>query len=132
MQMTFLRGFAPQILSVLRIMTAATFLTHGTMKLFGWPAPFPYPLNGLLYVAATLEVVGGLLLVIGLFSRPVAFVMSGLMAFAYFLGHAGGRFLSGAERRRGRHAVLLHLPLHRCCRPRSLERRRRFRTRLSS
>jgi len=92
MQMTFLHGFAPHILSILRILTAATFLTHGTMKLFGWPAPFPYPLNGLLYVAAILEVVGGLLLIVGLFSRPVAFVLSGLMAFAYFLGHASGGF----------------------------------------
>lgn len=100
MQLTFLQPWAPQILSILRILAAATFLTHGTMKLFGWPAPFPYPLNGLLYTAAILEVVGGLLLVIGLFSRPVAFILSGLMAFAYFLGHAGGGFfpvLNGGE-----------------------------------
>ncbi|MBX3580753.1 MAG: DoxX family protein [Rhizobiaceae bacterium] len=100
MQLTFLQPWAPQILSLLRILAAATFLTHGTMKLFGWPAPFPYPLNGLLYTAAILEVVGGILLVIGLFSRPVAFILSGLMAFAYFLGHAGGGFfpvLNGGE-----------------------------------
>lgn len=100
MQMTFLRNWAPHILSVLRILTAATFLTHGTMKLFGWPAEFPYPLNALLYVAAILEVAGGLLLVVGLFSRPVAFVLSGLMAFAYFLGHASGGFfpvINGGE-----------------------------------
>lgn len=100
MQLTFLQPWAPQILSLLRILAAATFLTHGTMKLFGWPAPFPYPLNGLLYVAAILELVGGILLVIGLFSRPVAFILSGLMAFAYFLGHAGGGFfpvLNGGE-----------------------------------
>ncbi len=92
MQMTFLRGFAPHILSILRILAAATFLTHGTMKLFGWPAPFPYPLNGMLYTAAILEVVGGLLLVVGLFSRPVAFVLSGLMAFAYWMAHAPRSF----------------------------------------
>jgi putative oxidoreductase len=100
MQMTFLRGWAPQILSVLRILAAATFLTHGTMKLFGWPAPFPYPLNVMLYTAAVLELVGGLLLVLGLFTRPVAFVLSGLMAFAYFIGHASGGFfpaLNGGE-----------------------------------
>ena len=100
MQLTFLQPWAPRILSILRILAAATFLTHGTMKLFGWPAPFPYPLNGLLYTAAILEVVGGALLVIGLFSRPVAFILSGLMAFAYFLGHAGGGFfpvLNGGE-----------------------------------
>lgn len=100
MQLTFLRGWAPQILSVLRILAAATFLTHGTMKLLGWPAPFPYPLNGMLYTAATLEIIGGLLLVVGLFSRPVALVLSGLMAFAYFMGHAPGGFfpvLNGGE-----------------------------------
>ena len=100
MQLAFLHGWAPHILSILRILAAATFLTHGTMKLFGWPAPFPYPLNGLLYTAAILEVVGGLLLIVGLFSRPVAFILSGQMAVAYFLGHAGGGFfpaLNGGE-----------------------------------
>ena len=51
MQMTFIRPWAPHILSILRILAAATFITHGTMKLFGWPAPFPFPLNGLLYFA---------------------------------------------------------------------------------
>jgi putative oxidoreductase len=95
MQMTFLRSWAPHILSILRILTAATFLTHGTMKLFGWPAPFPYPLDGLTYTAAILEVVGGLLLIVGLFSRPVAFVLSGEMAVAYFMGHAPQGFFFG-------------------------------------
>jgi putative oxidoreductase len=100
MQMTFLRRWAPHILSILRILTAATFLTHGTMKLFGWPAPFEFPLNGMLYIAAILEVVGGLLLIVGLFSRPVAFVLSGEMAVAYFMGHAPQGFfpaLNGGE-----------------------------------
>ena len=100
MQMTFLHRWAPQILSVLRILAAATFLTHGTMKLFGWPAPFEYPLSTMLYVAAILEVVGGILLVIGLFSRPVAFILSGLMAAAYFIAHFPQGFfpaLNGGE-----------------------------------
>jgi len=100
LKMTFLRPFAPRILSVLRIMAAATFLTHGTMKLFAWPAKFAYPLNGMLYTAAVLEVVGGVLLVVGLFARPVAFLMSGLMAFAYFIGHSSRAFfpvLNGGE-----------------------------------
>jgi putative oxidoreductase len=88
MQLTFLRPWAPQILSLIRILTAASFMTHGLMKLAGWPAPFPYPMNGLLYVAAILEIVGGVLLIIGLFSRPVAFLLSGEMAVAYFMGHA--------------------------------------------
>ena len=100
MQMTFIRPWAPHILSILRILAAATFITHGTMKLFGWPAPFPFPLNGLLYFAGGLEVVGGILLLVGLFSRPVAFILSGEMAAAYFMGHAGsGLFpvLNGGE-----------------------------------
>ncbi|PSJ54989.1 DoxX family protein [Mesorhizobium ephedrae] len=100
MQLSFLRPWAPHILSILRILAAATFLTHGTMKLLGWPAPFPYPLNGLLYVAAILEIVGGLLLIVGLFTRPVAFILSGQMAVAYFMGHAGQGFfpvLNGGE-----------------------------------
>ncbi len=100
LEMTFLRRWAPHLLSVLRIMASATFLTHGTIKLFAWPAKFQYPLNGLLYTAAVLEIVGGILLVIGLFSRPVAFVMSGLMACAYFIGHSSRGFfpvLNGGE-----------------------------------
>ncbi|WWT17922.1 DoxX family protein [Pararoseomonas sp. SCSIO 73927] len=98
--MTFLHGWAPQLLSVLRIVAAATFLTHGTMKLFAWPAPFPYPLNAMLLTAAILEAVGGILLIVGLFSRAVAFVLSGLMAFAYFIGHGSRGFfpvLNGGE-----------------------------------
>ncbi|NGM46882.1 DoxX family protein [Rhodobacter sp. SGA-6-6] len=100
MQMTFLQPWAPQIRSVLRILAAATFLTHGSMKLFGWPVPMEFPLNTLMTVAGVLEVAGGLLLVIGLFSRPVAFVLSGMMAVAYFMAHAPGGFfpvLNGGE-----------------------------------
>lgn len=100
MQFGFLRPWAPHLLSVLRILTAGTFLTHGTMKLLSWPAPFPYPLNGMTTTAAVLEIVGGILLVVGLFSRPVAFILSGLMAFAYFIAHAPENFfpvLNGGE-----------------------------------
>jgi putative oxidoreductase len=91
-QIPYIRNFAPHLLSVLRIFAAGSFFTHGTMKLFGWPAPFEYPLNTLLYTAGVLEVVGGLLLVVGLFARPVAFLLSGLMAFAYFLAHGSDGF----------------------------------------
>ncbi|MBY5827828.1 DoxX family protein [Rhizobium leguminosarum] len=90
--MTFLRGFAPHILSILRIFAAGSFFTHGTMKLFSWPAPFEYPLNPLLYTAGFLEVAGGFLLIIGFLSRPVAFVLSGSMAVAYFLVHFSDGF----------------------------------------
>lgn len=84
--------FAPYLLSVLRIFAAGSFLTHGTMKLFSWPAPFEYPLNPMLYTAGILEVVGGLLLLMGLLSRPTAFLLSGLMAFAYFIAHSSNSF----------------------------------------
>lgn len=87
-----LSKLAPYFLSVLRIFAAGSFLTHGTMKLFSWPAPFEYPLNPMLYTAGILEVVGGLLLLMCLFSRPTAFLLSGLMAFAYFIAHSSNSF----------------------------------------
>lgn len=100
MDFGFLRPWAPHILSILRILASLTFLTHGTMKLLGWPAEFPYPLSGLTATAGVLEIVGGILLAIGLFSRPVAFILSGMMAVAYFMAHAGSNFfpvLNGGE-----------------------------------
>jgi putative oxidoreductase len=82
--------WAPRLLSVLRIMAALLFMAHGTMKLFGFPdSARPGPeLFSLMGFAGTLEVVGGALLVIGLFTRPVAFILSGMMAVAYFMAHA--------------------------------------------
>lgn len=84
-------AWTPQLLSILRIVAALLFLEHGTQKLFG----FPPPMNGtgpaaftLIWFAAVLEFVGGLLLLAGLFTRPVAFILSGEMAFAYWIAHA--------------------------------------------
>ncbi|MGK6317730.1 DoxX family protein [Neorhizobium sp. DT-125] len=91
-QATYIRNFAPHLLSILRIVAAGSFFTHGTMKLFSWPAPFEYPLNPMLYTAGILETFGGLLLAVGLFTRPVAFVLSGLMACAYFIAHGSDGF----------------------------------------
>ena len=87
------RMLAPYLLSVLRIVAAFVFIPFGTAKLFGFPAPLmpdgsTVPLASLIGIAAALEAVGGLLLLIGLFTRPVAFLLSGEMAFAYFIGHA--------------------------------------------
>lgn len=85
-----LESFAPQMRSVLRIVSALVFMAHGTQKILGIPASdraFP-PLLSQFWIAGVLELVGGALLIIGLFSRPVAFVLSGLMAFAYWLAHA--------------------------------------------
>ncbi len=83
--------WAPRVLSILRIVSALLFIEHGTMKLFGFPAAMPGMEGGLpplLMAAALLEVGGGLLLAIGLFTRPVAFILSGMMAVAYFMIHA--------------------------------------------
>src|SRR5688572_15543156 len=84
---------SPYLLSVLRIVTAFLFMQFGTAKWFAFPASImpdgsTASLTSLAGVAAVLETMGGLLLLIGLFSRPVAFLLSGQMAFAYFIGHA--------------------------------------------
>lgn len=81
---------APSGLSAGRIVAGLKFFLHGPQKLWGFPpSPRPAPeLFSLLGAAAMLEVIGGALLILGLFTRPVAFVMSGLMAFAYFIAHA--------------------------------------------
>ncbi len=87
---SFYTRWAPNILSILRIVTAFLFMQHGGQKLLGFPAPLqtPPPLLSLIGVAGMLEFFGGLLLLIGLFSRPVAFLLSGEMAVAYFMAHA--------------------------------------------
>lgn len=93
----------PRLLSILRIMTALLLLQHGTAKLIGFPHVAMFDglkLLSLIGVAGILEFLGGLLLLLGLFTRPVAFVLSGEMAFAYFLAHAHKSFfpiLNGGE-----------------------------------
>jgi putative oxidoreductase len=84
----------PETLSIVRILIALLFLEHGTAKLLG----FPTPPNGapavltLQWTQGAIELVGGLLLAIGLFTRPVAFVLAGNMAVAYFMAHAPKNF----------------------------------------
>jgi putative oxidoreductase len=82
----------PRVLSIVRIIVALLFLQHGLVKMFGFPAPGPANLPPLLMLASTIEIVGSLLLLVGLFTRPVAFIMSGEMAFAYFMSHAPQSF----------------------------------------
>jgi putative oxidoreductase len=87
------RSWAPYLLGVLRVVAALLFMQVGTAKLFAFPgAVMPgggtAPVGSLPGVAGILETFGGVLLLVGLFTRPVAFVLSGEMAFAYFLGHA--------------------------------------------
>jgi putative oxidoreductase len=84
-----LNAYAPHFLAILRIVTALLFIAHGTSKLFGWPsAGMQPPLMSLFGLAAIIEVVGGVLIVIGLFTRPAALIMSGEMAVAYFMAHS--------------------------------------------
>jgi putative oxidoreductase len=77
----------PYVLSILRIVVGLLFLEHGLSKVFGFPAPGP-ALNGLLVLAAFLETVGALLFLVVAYTRIVAFILSGEMAFAYFMAHA--------------------------------------------
>jgi putative oxidoreductase len=76
----------PYILSVLRIVVALLFLEHGLQKYFGFPSAGP-PMTPLLYVQGAIEIVGGILLLIGAYTRPVAFILAGNMAVAYFMVH---------------------------------------------
>lgn len=81
-----LSSYQPAALAVLRIITALLFIEHATQKLFGFP-PAPYAITTLFFVAGVIELVGGILILLGLFTRPVAFVLSGEMAIAYFMVH---------------------------------------------
>lgn len=83
--------WAPRVLSLLRVITALLFMQHGLMKLWDFPGPqegAPDPLPPILMAAAWMEVVGGGLIALGLFTRIAAFVCSGQMAVAYFMAHA--------------------------------------------
>ncbi len=90
---TRMERFRPYILSLLRIVVGVLFLQHGLSKVFNFPAPSPVPsLSGLLILAAILETVGAALFLVGAYTRIVAFILSGEMAFAYFMAHAPRSF----------------------------------------
>jgi putative oxidoreductase len=87
---SFVSTWAPRTLALLRIATGFLFMSHGLQKILGLPVPpraetVLWSLSG---VAGLMELVGGALIIIGLFTRPVAFLLSGEMAFAYFIAHA--------------------------------------------
>lgn len=90
--MGFLDRFSPQLLAALRIISGLLFLAHGTTKLLGWPPTEMFaqaPETGsLIWFAGVIELIGGALIALGLFTRPAAFICSGQMAIAYFIGHA--------------------------------------------
>jgi putative oxidoreductase len=92
---TALDRYTPQALAVLRIMTGLLYMEHGTQKLLGFPAPpegGQPPVLSLFGIGGVLELAGGLLLLLGLFTRPVAFVLAGEMAVAYWMVHAPRSF----------------------------------------
>ena len=89
MEFNWLSRWQPQVLAILRIVTGLLFLEHATQKFFAFPVPFPMPgpLPTMLVAAGVIELVAGLLITIGLFTRLAAFIASGQMAIAYFIGH---------------------------------------------
>lgn len=86
--MKYLECFQEQIYSVFRMISGFLFLWHGTQKFFNFPMEYPYgPLDTLGFAAGIIELVGGLLIMVGLFTRSAAFICSGTMAFAYWMAH---------------------------------------------
>ena len=94
---TRMETWRPYILSILRIVVGLLFLEHGLSKVFSFPIPGP-TLHGLLILAAFLETVGAFLFLVGAYTRIVAFILSGEMAFAYFMAHAPRSFFPLANR----------------------------------
>jgi len=88
MEFTWLSRWQPQLLALLRIMTGLLFLEHALSKFFAFPVPFPvHPLPPMLLAAGVIELVAGVLVTLGLFTRLAAFIASGEMAVGYFMMH---------------------------------------------
>jgi putative oxidoreductase len=105
----FYSTWTPRAQALLRIVTAYLFITHGTAKLFGAPHVGAFDnlqVFSLIGLAGVIELVGSVLLLLGLFTRPAAFIMCGEMAFAYFIGHAPQGFVHVPMLNRGELAVL--------------------------
>jgi putative oxidoreductase len=93
--MSKLETWSPRALSLLRIVAGLLFMEHATMKFFAFPAAMPGPggpLPTMIMAAGAIELVGGALIALGLFTRPAAFLASGTMAVAYFMAHAPKSF----------------------------------------
>ena len=89
-----LSSYAPQALAILRVVTALLFIEHGTQKLLGFPVPAQTMpgMETMMLVAGLLELIGGLLILVGFFTRPAAFILCGMMAVAYWMFHAPAGF----------------------------------------
>jgi putative oxidoreductase len=97
--MGFLREREPQVYALMRIVIGFLFFWHGTQKVVGWPPMPPMPQEPpafIMWTSGPIELFGGLLVMIGLFTRPAAFLCSGLMAFAYWLAHGLSKLDQGA------------------------------------
>ena len=98
--MKFLENYQEQSYALMRIVIGFMFIWHGTVKLFNFPQAFAYPLSPLMYAAGSIELVGGALVMIGLLTRPAAFICSGMSAAAYWMAHGTKTFfplLNGGE-----------------------------------
>jgi putative oxidoreductase len=110
--MQFMKQYEAQTYALMRIISGFLFLWHGTQKLLGYPPASYDPPWHVTYIAGGIELVGGVLIMIGLFTAPAAFLASGLMAAAYWMAHASFD------------NVVLRVPLHVGQRQRHLEHRR--------
>jgi putative oxidoreductase len=100
MNLNFLDKYQEETYALLRIITGFLFIWHGTQKLVNFPAEFPYSLSPLMLAAGSIEMMGGILVMIGLFTRPAAFICSGTMAVAYWMIHGMNHFfpiMNGGE-----------------------------------
>jgi len=95
--MGFIRDHEPQVYALMRIVIGFLFLWHGLQKVVGWPEPMPPGVPAFItWTAGPIELVGGILVMIGLVTRPAAFLCSGLMAFAYWMAHGLSKLDQGA------------------------------------
>ena len=90
--MKFLDGYTEHSYALLRIVAGLLFMAHGVHKFFGFPISFENPLNPMMYVAGGIELIGGAAIALGLFTRPVAFIASGMAAAGYWMVHGSAGF----------------------------------------
>ncbi|WP_339826493.1 DoxX family protein [uncultured Parasphingorhabdus sp.] len=85
--MKFLDGYTGHTYALLRIVAGLLFMAHGVHKYFGFPIAFDFPMSPVIYAAGAIELVAGAMIALGLFTRPAAFIASGMSAAAYWMAH---------------------------------------------